>query len=376
MSDGPSSKNLPPEDGSAEHLPYGVDTIVLRIEWPIAPAARGYNGRAWKMRPLRGWTGGRADQGAAIPIADRAPAASNGGTASTLDAGADGGTVPNAAPPPLDPNRPFVVDGRYDDALRRVRVTPPHFGIAEAPVPAMPDGDYQPGLGYLMLRIASARPEDLPQLYADIRALYMQPGAHRTGEALIRAAGDAAEAGSDLQARREILNNIAPIAKSDPLQLAADEFGLPGAVLPGGSESIVAQRGQSVASTPKAQLLSPFELRFSQRTAGGGGRVQELRPSMAEQGWNGPPIDAVRTPEGIVAIDNTRVALAQEFGVTHIPVRVWNPSDPIPLAMIERDRFGPSRTWGEALAYRTGRQRPPLDPTGTTRRPRLPGDDR
>ena len=151
----------------------------------------------------------------------------------------------------------------------------------------MPDGDYQPGLGYLMLRIASARPEDLPQLRADINALYMQPGAHRTGEALIRAAENAVEAEGDLRARREILNDIAPIAKSDPLQLAADEFGLPGAVLPGGGESIVGQRGQSVASTPKAQLLSPFELRFSQRTAGGGGRVQESRPSMAEQGWIG-----------------------------------------------------------------------------------------
>ncbi len=375
MSDGPASKDLPSEGRSAEHLPYGVDTIVLRIEWPVAPVARGYNGRVWRMRPLRGWTGGRADQGAAVPIADRVPGASNGGTEPTLDAGAGGGTVPNAAPPPLDPNHPFVVDRRYDDALRRVQVTPPHFGIANAPVPAMPDGNYQHGLAYLMLRIASAWPEDLPQLRADINALYLQPGAHRTGEALIRATEDAAEAEGDLQARREILNDIASIAKSDPSQLAADEFGLPGAVLAGGGENIVGQRGQSVASKPKAQLLRPFEMRFSQRTAGGAGRVQELRPSMAEQGWNGPPIDAVRTPEGIVAIDNTRVALAQEFGIKLIPVRVWNPSDPLPPVMIERERFGPSQTWGEALAYWAGRQRPPLDPTGTTRRPRLPGDD-
>ncbi len=43
MSDDPSSKDLLLEGRSAEHLPYGVDTIVLRIEWPAAPASRGYN---------------------------------------------------------------------------------------------------------------------------------------------------------------------------------------------------------------------------------------------------------------------------------------------------------------------------------------------
>ena len=222
-------------DTRDEAMPYGVDTIRLRISFPAAPASRGYNGRAWKMRPLRGWTGGQADEGSAIPIADRIPAASNGdgGTQPALGAGANNGTMPNTAPPPLDPNRPFVVDRRYDDALRRVRETPPHYGRADAPVPSMPEGSYQPGLAFLMLRIASARPEDLPQLYADIRALYMQPGAHRTGEALIRAAGDAAEAGGDLRTRREILSGIASIAKSDPLQLAADEFSLPAVVLDG-----------------------------------------------------------------------------------------------------------------------------------------------
>lgn len=169
-----------------------------------------------------------------------------------LDAEAGGGTAPNAAPPPLDPNRPFAVDWRYDDALKRVRVTPPHFGIADAPVPAMPDGNYQHGLAYLMLRIASARPEDLPQLNADIQALYMQPGAHRTGEALIRAAGDAAEAGGDLRARREILNDIASIAKSDPLQLAADEFGLAGTVLAAGgagAEAKAVESGESAVGS-------------------------------------------------------------------------------------------------------------------------------
>ena len=181
----------------------------------------------------------RTGRGAAIPIADHIPAINSG----------NAGTVPNAAPPLLDPNRLFAVDGRYDDALRRVRVTPPHFGVADAPVPAMLDGGYQPGLAFLMQRIVSARPEDLPQLYADIRALHMQPGAHRTGEALIRAAGDAAEAGSDLRARREILGDIAPIAKSDPLQLAVDEFGTAAGVLPEGGAGSGAKAAQEVKAS-------------------------------------------------------------------------------------------------------------------------------
>ena len=41
-----------------EAMPYGVDTIRLRISFPTAPASRGYDDRMWRMRPLRGWTGG------------------------------------------------------------------------------------------------------------------------------------------------------------------------------------------------------------------------------------------------------------------------------------------------------------------------------
>ncbi len=53
----PLSMGLPPEGCPAGDLPYGLDTIRMRISWPDAPASRGYNGRMWRMRPLRGWTG-------------------------------------------------------------------------------------------------------------------------------------------------------------------------------------------------------------------------------------------------------------------------------------------------------------------------------
>lgn len=51
--------------------PYGVDTIRLRITFPAAPVSQGYNGRMWRMRPLRGWTGGQA-AGAARPEGEAA----------------------------------------------------------------------------------------------------------------------------------------------------------------------------------------------------------------------------------------------------------------------------------------------------------------
>lgn len=61
------------DDHRDDMAPYGVDTIRLRISFPAAPVSRGYNGRAWGMRPLRGWTGAarldaqRAEGEAAAP---------------------------------------------------------------------------------------------------------------------------------------------------------------------------------------------------------------------------------------------------------------------------------------------------------------------
>jgi RHS repeat-associated protein len=116
--------------------------------------------------------------------------------------------------------------------------------------------------------------------------------------------------------------------------------------------------------------VSPGALRYSQTTAGGGGRAEALRKSMAEQGYVGEPIDAVQTPEGLTAIDNTRPAVAQELGIESIPVRVHSPSEPLPPDMA--GRFGPAKTWGEALTYRTSTQNPPLPSTGTPTVPKLP----
>jgi hypothetical protein len=85
---------------------------------------------------------------------------------------------------------------------------------------------------------------------------------------------------------------------------------------------------------------------------------------------NSDPIDVVQTRDGLVTVDHTRPAVARELGLSKAPVRVHAPGDPLPANM--KGRFGTARTWGEALEYRTGKQVPPLPPTGTAKVPRLP----
>ena len=88
-------------DPRDDPMPYGVDTIRLRISFPTAPAPQGYDDRMWRMRPLRGWTGGQAaterpagvelgesymDGGAATHVASAAQQASAGSSlGATLD---------------------------------------------------------------------------------------------------------------------------------------------------------------------------------------------------------------------------------------------------------------------------------------------------
>ena len=70
-----------------EAMPYGVDTIRLRISFPAAPASRGYDDRMWRMRPLRGWTGGAQwdEEAAAAVAAAAAQASASSSLRATLD---------------------------------------------------------------------------------------------------------------------------------------------------------------------------------------------------------------------------------------------------------------------------------------------------
>ena len=109
--------------------------------------------------------------------------------------------------------------------------------------------------------------------------------------------------------------------------------------------------------------INPAQLRWTQRTAGGRGRGALLRESLREKGWDGPPIDVVKTPSGMVTVDHTLAAVALELGMSKIPVRVHRPHDKLPQEMV--GRFGSSTTWGEAIAQRAGNQVPPPPANGT-----------
>jgi hypothetical protein len=119
----------------------------------------------------------------------------------------------------------------------------------------------------------------------------------------------------------------------------------------------------------EAVWLDPATLRWSQRTAGGNGGADRLRASMRKKGYSGDPIDVVQTPDGLTTIDHTRPMVAMELGIERIPARVHDPTDLVPPDMYKR--FGRT-TWGQVLAKRLARQKPPLPPTGTTVRPALP----
>lgn len=126
-------------------------------------------------------------------------------------------------------------------------------------------------------------------------------------------------------------------------------------------------------------LIDPASIRFTQTTAGhtaaewtdGLSRADALRRYMRANGYGElPPLDVVITRSGPVALDNTRPAVARELGLRSVAVRAHAPDELLPEDML--GRFGDARTWGQAAAWRAGRQSPKLPPEGTDVPPRLP----
>ena len=67
---------------------------------------------------------------------------------------------------------------------------------------------------------------------------------------------------------------------------------------------------------------------------------------MGERGWNGDPVDVVRTPDGLTTIDNTRVAVAQELGLPEIPVNI------VDLGLIYSAQVTPSEQGGKKIGVK------------------------
>ena len=70
-----------------------------------------------------------------------------------------------------------------------------------------------------------------------------------------------------------------------------------------------------------------------------------------KDGWNGPAVDAVRTPDGIVTIDNTRIAIARELGIREVPVKIRQMSDPLPESMLNHR----AQLWDKLIFVQIGK---------------------
>jgi len=112
--------------------------------------------------------------------------------------------------------------------------------------------------------------------------------------------------------------------------------GKSGAEIQAALDNLRSRGGASSAPGPELRNLPPEDLRFSQRTAGGNGRAEKQRQYVRDNGKIIAPVDAIRTADGMVTIDNTRVAVAREHGLSSIPVRVWNQSDAVPADIRRR----------------------------------------
>jgi hypothetical protein len=100
----------------------------------------------------------------------------------------------------------------------------------------------------------------------------------------------------------------------------------------GAGKKLAENPGQAAAGAAKAtvETVDPFKIRYSQRTAGARGDAASLRQAIGTQGIEAvPPIDVVKTPSGLVTLDNTRPAVAREFGIREVPARVHEMNEPL-----------------------------------------------
>lgn len=104
------------------------------------------------------------------------------------------------------------------------------------------------------------------------------------------------------------------------------------------------------------EWLDPDSILFSQSSIND---VNERVESMKLLGWQGPPIDVVRMPDGtLITLDNTRVYAAGVAGID-VQANVHDAGDMISpergQAFLEQYQSRPS-TWGAAVKMRIAAQ--------------------
>ncbi|MFC7758193.1 hypothetical protein ACFQY4_09415 [Catellatospora bangladeshensis] len=94
-----------------------------------------------------------------------------------------------------------------------------------------------------------------------------------------------------------------------------------------------ADRARLEAMLPQTALVSPQDIRFTQRSVSpnsGDMSMQEFADRMAETGWRGGPAHVVAWGDGSMSsMDNRRMRAARLAGLPTVPVCVHRPDDPL-----------------------------------------------
>jgi len=105
-----------------------------------------------------------------------------------------------------------------------------------------------------------------------------------------------------------------------------------------------------------SQTLHHSEIRFSQSSVN---NVDSIVESMRISGWQGPPIDVVKMPDGSLAtVDNTRLLAASRANIC-VKVFIHDESEHLSPELQERfmtKQGGLPSTWGEAILNRINAQ--------------------
>jgi hypothetical protein len=106
----------------------------------------------------------------------------------------------------------------------------------------------------------------------------------------------------------------------------------------------------------RLEFIDGRQIKYSQTSIND---VDFLIMSFKNFGWEGQPINVVRTMEGgLITMDNTRLYVANKLKIP-VQIIVREPSESLPKILSERyttEKNGTPETWGEAIYFRINKQ--------------------
>jgi len=154
-----------------------------------------------------------------------------------------------------------------EDAAQHANPSP---GPGDDRVKPPPGDDYIDELHDLVEWIANAKPEDEAAIRAEIKKHFYDVGDTIGGDTLNRALSDSLEAGKNKEWRQQILDGLAPFAKTDPAAMGLVHELLPGVLmLPraaiGRAEEGIAGEAETGAAAADAAAENPWKMAWAKR---------------------------------------------------------------------------------------------------------------